>query len=234
VAPFDRPRRGIDALEEWVLLAEVEREAGKIRLLALEIALYSGDGLNHLRRGRAWFCAGHAAQEISFGRLPGLLDGGGWTFWSWSWRASLARRNYERDRAHPGNLEHDLIQMPLVANSGKAPTNLVGKLLAELARPPPHGFVADDDAAGSQRLLHHAQAEREAEIQPYGVADDLGREPIPGVAGASGSRHPTPLLTPACRRKPGKVRAKLTVPSAHPYRSQPLNHSRSRRHLHVR
>jgi hypothetical protein len=23
------PRRGIDALEEWVLLAEVEREAGK-------------------------------------------------------------------------------------------------------------------------------------------------------------------------------------------------------------
>ena len=29
VAPSDMPRRGIDALEEWVLLAEVEREAGK-------------------------------------------------------------------------------------------------------------------------------------------------------------------------------------------------------------
>jgi hypothetical protein len=38
------------------------------------------------------------------------------------------------------------------------------------------------------------------------MADDLGREAIPGVAGASGCRHPTPLLTPACRRKRGKAR----------------------------
>jgi hypothetical protein len=26
------------------------------------------------------------------------------------------------------------------------------------------GFVADDDAAGRQQLLHHAQPEREAEV----------------------------------------------------------------------
>jgi hypothetical protein len=38
------------------------------------------------------------------------------------------------------------------------------------------------------------------------MADDLGREAIPGVAGASGCRHPTRLLTPACRRKRGKAR----------------------------
>ena len=38
------------------------------------------------------------------------------------------------------------------------------------------------------------------------MADDLGREPIPGVAGASGCPHPTRLLTPICSRKRGKAR----------------------------
>jgi len=39
-----------------------------------------------------------------------------------------------------------------------------------------------------------------------GVADDLGCEPIPGVADASGCPHPTRLLTPICPRKRGKIR----------------------------
>jgi hypothetical protein len=38
------------------------------------------------------------------------------------------------------------------------------------------------------------------------MADDLGREPIPGVARASGCPHPTRLLTPICSRKRGKAR----------------------------
>jgi len=33
------------------------------------------------------------------------------------------------------------------------------------------------------------------------MADDLGREAIPGVAGASRCPHPTRLLVPICRRK---------------------------------
>lgn len=61
-APSDPPCRGIDLLEERILLAEVELEAGKIRLLALEIALHGGDGLDYLRRGRAAFGAGQPAQ----------------------------------------------------------------------------------------------------------------------------------------------------------------------------
>src|SRR5215510_4713786 len=40
-APSDLSSRGVDALKEWVLLAEVELEHGKIRLLAFEIAPYS-------------------------------------------------------------------------------------------------------------------------------------------------------------------------------------------------
>jgi len=38
------------------------------------------------------------------------------------------------------------------------------------------------------------------------MADDLGWEPIPGVAGASGCPHPTRLLTPICSRKRGRAR----------------------------
>ena len=114
---------------------------------------------------------------------------------------------------HSGNLERDLIQMPFVTNPGKAATDLIGEPLAEFARPLPHGFVADDDATRGQQLLHHAQPERETEVQPDGMADDLGREAIPGVAGTSECCHPTRLLTPTCRRKRDHP-AKLTVPSA--------------------
>ena len=60
-APSDLPRRRIDLLEERVLLAEVECEAGKIRFLALELALHGGDGLDHLRRRRAAFGTGRPA-----------------------------------------------------------------------------------------------------------------------------------------------------------------------------
>jgi TolB-like protein/tetratricopeptide (TPR) repeat protein len=38
------------------------------------------------------------------------------------------------------------------------------------------------------------------------MADDLGREPIPGVPGARGCPHPTRLLTPICSRKRGRAR----------------------------
>ena len=75
--------------------------------------------------------------------------------------------------------------MPFVARSRQAATNLVGELLAKFARPLPYGLVADDDPAGGQQLLDHEKTEREAEIYPQGMADDLGREPISGVAGPS-------------------------------------------------
>src|SRR5215472_19375812 len=85
--------------------------------------------------------------------------------------------------------------MPFVARPRQAATDLVGELLAKFARPLPHGFVADNNAARGQQLLHHAKTERKAEIQPHGMCDDLGREPISGVAGPDGCRHPTRLPT---------------------------------------
>src|ERR1700751_202117 len=65
--PFDLSRRGINTLEERGLLTEVEFEPGKIGLLALKIALYSGDSFDQLRCGRARFGAGRSAEQHSLG-----------------------------------------------------------------------------------------------------------------------------------------------------------------------
>src|SRR3954471_3190735 len=58
-----------------------------------------------------------------------------------------------------GDLQYDLIQVPLVSGTGQPPPDPVGELLAEPERPLPHRLVADDDAARRQHLLDHAQAE---------------------------------------------------------------------------
>src|SRR4051812_34440324 len=49
---------------------------------------------------------------------------------------------------HPGNLDSDLIEVPLVSSAGQPPSDLVGELLAELERPLPHSLMADHDATG--------------------------------------------------------------------------------------
>src|SRR4051794_30430572 len=97
------------------------------------------------------------------------------------------------------DLDLDLVQVPLVAGTGQPPADLVREALAELERPLPHGLVADRDAAGGQQLLDHPQGEREAEVEPDRVADDLGREAVAGVGRSGGWRHPGPIAgAPAC------------------------------------
>src|SRR3954454_11869281 len=71
--------------------------------------------------------------------------------------------------------------MPLVSRTGQPAPDLVGERLAELEAPLAHGLVAHVDAAGGQHLFHHAQAQRKAEVEPNGVADDLARKAIAGV-----------------------------------------------------
>jgi hypothetical protein len=44
---------------------------------------------------------------------------------------------------HTGDLEHDLAQMPFVADAREPATDPVGELLAKFARPLPHRFVAN-------------------------------------------------------------------------------------------
>ena len=72
--------------------------------------------------------------------------------------------------------EEHFIQMPLITRPGTPATQLVGVLLAKLATPPADGFVGDDDTADEQELFHVTMAQRKAEIQPDGMADDLTGE----------------------------------------------------------
>src|SRR4051794_3632840 len=99
----------------------------------------------------------------------------------------LASRRLKRETAGPpratssasgGDLDRDLIQMPLLARARQPPSDLISDVLAELARPLSDSLVADDDATCGQHLLDHAQAEREAEVQPNRVADDLSRKSV--------------------------------------------------------
>jgi hypothetical protein len=57
--------------------------------------------------------------------------------------------------------------------------------------------VADDDATLAEQILHVAEAEMKAEVQPHGVGDDLGREtvaPIRRPVCGLGDGHQTRLI----------------------------------------
>jgi hypothetical protein len=54
-----------------------------------------------------------------------------------------------------GDLQHDLVQVPFVADTREPATDPVGKLLAKFAGPLPHRFMAHNDPAGRQQLLNH-------------------------------------------------------------------------------
>ena len=58
-----------------------------------------------------------------------------------------------------------------------------GKAFFVMVSSLPNGFftAVPVDHVGGQHLLHHAQAEREAEIQPDRVADDLSGIAVAGV-----------------------------------------------------
>jgi hypothetical protein len=71
--------------------------------------------------------------------------------------------------------------------------------------------VADENAAGGQHLLDHAQAEWEAEVEPDRAADDLGRESVAGVRGLGRRDHAEPVA--AFPLVGNRSRLKLTVPS---------------------
>src|SRR3954469_5133662 len=110
-----------------------------------------------------------------------------------------------------GDLDLDLVEVPLVAGTGQPPPDLVRERLAELEAPLPNGLVADRDAASGQQLLDHPQGEREAEVEPHGVADDLRREPVAGVGGLARRCHAGPVA--GCPPPRKRSHADLRVPA---------------------
>jgi hypothetical protein len=74
------------------------------------------------------------------------------------------------------DFEEDLVEVPFVTWLGTPPSELVRIALLEFKTPLPHGLIGHNDAARSQQLFDVAKAEVEAEVQPYGMGDDLLRK----------------------------------------------------------
>ena len=78
--------------------------------------------------------------------------------------------------------EH-LIKVPGISGLRPSPAQSPGEVRTELQAPKPNAFVGHYDAAFGQDKLDVAQAEAEDVIQPDGMADDLGRKPMPRIRG---------------------------------------------------
>ena len=90
-----------------------------------------------------------------------------------------------------GNADHDLVQVPDVTRAWRLAPEPAGVRWPELHRPAPHSLVGYDDAMLEQHFLDQAQAQREAEVQPDSMSDDLRWKAVALVA--DGLAHADPF-----------------------------------------
>src|SRR6201987_1217911 len=93
----------------------------------------------------------------------------------------------------PGDADDHLIEVPFVATARRSPPDAVGEFPAEFEAPLPDRLVRHRDAAGSQHLLDHAQAQREPKIQTYRVTVYLRGVTMAGAKRVARCPHPAPL-----------------------------------------
>ncbi len=79
------------------------------------------------------------------------------------------------------DLQEAFIQVPLVSKLRTSAPKFVGILLTELPRPPSHGFIAEHNAASRYPFLDISEAQREPEVEPHSMRDDVRRIPMPFV-----------------------------------------------------
>src|SRR5260370_2655713 len=85
------------------------------------------------------------------------------------------------------DLHIDLIQVPTRVGFGAAFTQVRRDHRPEVVYPAPNGLVGDRNAAFCQQVFDVAQAQREPEVEPDRLLNDLGRESVAAVAD---SLHP--------------------------------------------
>jgi hypothetical protein len=91
---------------------------------------------------------------------------------------------------HALNPDDDFVDVPFVAWSRPAASQAIGEIRGKFLTPAGHRLVGDDNATLSQEQLNISQAEAEHVVQPHGVADDLGGEPM-AIAGIGSRLHAT-------------------------------------------
>src|SRR6266498_5669488 len=85
------------------------------------------------------------------------------------------------------NTKRHLVEMPFVARSSSAPTQLVNEGGSELSAPAADGFITDLDAALGQEILDVTQAEVETVVEPDGVGDDFSWEAVTAIQRLGGN-----------------------------------------------
>src|SRR5262249_33930028 len=74
------------------------------------------------------------------------------------------------------DFEEYFIKMPLVSGPRRFSAQVVSIGLTELKAPFSDSLIAESDTAHREHLFNIAEAQGEAEIQSYGMTDDLGRK----------------------------------------------------------
>jgi hypothetical protein len=109
-----------------------------------------------------------------------------------------------------GDGNDNLVEVPFVAAARGASTDAVGEFTAEFQAPLADRLISHRDATCCQHLLDHTQAQREAEIEPHRVADELCGVAVAGIKRVSRRRHPRPISDHPAPVTPAALN--LTVP----------------------
>jgi hypothetical protein len=78
--------------------------------------------------------------------------------------------------------DEQFVEMPGVADNPGATSEASGVGRAEDLAPAPDRLVRDGDAALGEEVFDVAEAQGESVVEPDGMADDGGREAVPGIA----------------------------------------------------
>jgi hypothetical protein len=81
----------------------------------------------------------------------------------------------------PGDPNDHLVEVPSRARARAALPQLARDQRAEFQHPAPHRFIGDLEPALGKQFLHVSVAQREAEIKPDPVLNDLGRKAMTAI-----------------------------------------------------
>jgi hypothetical protein len=84
--------------------------------------------------------------------------------------------------------DEKFVQIPGITEASLFTLKASGIVGSEFPAPLTDGFVRNNDSAFGQKIFHITEAQTEAMIDPYGIADDFRRETVSVVTG-SGALH---------------------------------------------
>ena len=80
--------------------------------------------------------------------------------------------------------DEEFVQIPGVTEAALFPLKTSGIVGSEFPAPLPDSFIRNNDSAFGQKIFNITEAQTEAMIDPYGVADNLRRETMSVVSGS--------------------------------------------------